>query len=60
MPPTAQTPSHEHDQDQLPPWVTLASMFVGQRLDKRAAVGAYIAATATLAVSVIILFVTHH
>jgi len=35
-------------------------MFVGQRLDKRAAVGAYIAAAATLAISLIVLFVTHH
>jgi hypothetical protein len=35
-------------------------MFVGQRLDKRAAVGAYIAAAATLVASVIILFVTRH
>jgi len=33
-------------------------MFVGQRLDKWAAVGAYVAATATLAVSVIILIAT--
>jgi len=60
MPPTAQTPNHEHDRDQTPAWTTLASMFVGQRLDKWAAVGAYIAATATLAVSVIILLITHH
>jgi len=35
-------------------------MFVGQRLDKRTAVGAYIAVAATVAASVIILFVTHH
>jgi hypothetical protein len=60
MPPTAQTPNHEHDRDQTPTWTTLASMFVGQRLDEWAAVGAYIAATATLVVSVIILLVTHH
>jgi hypothetical protein len=55
MPTTAQTPSREHDRDQASPWITLASMFVGQRLDKWAAIGAYVAATATLAVSVIIL-----
>ena len=61
MPTTAQTPSREHDRDQTSsPWITLASMFVGQRLDKWAAVGAYVAATATLAVSVIILLATHH
>jgi hypothetical protein len=35
-------------------------MFVGHPLDKRAAIGAYVAATATLAVSVIILLATHH
>ncbi len=60
MPKTAQTSSHEHDRDQTSSWITLASMFVGHRLDKRAAVGAYIAATVTLAASVIILFVTQH
>ena len=60
MPTTAQTPSHEHDRDQTPAWVTLASMFVGQRLDKRAAIGAYVAAAATLAVSAIILLATGH
>ena len=43
MPTTAQTPSREHDRDQASPWITLASMFVGQRLDKWAAVGAYVA-----------------
>jgi hypothetical protein len=59
MPTTAQTPNREDDRDQTSPWIALASMFVGQRLDKWAAVGAYVAATATLAVSVIILFVTH-
>jgi hypothetical protein len=36
-----------------------ASMFVGQRPDKWAAVGAYVAATATIAASVIILLATH-
>jgi hypothetical protein len=35
-------------------------MFVGERLDRRAAVGAYIAAATTLAISVIVLFVAHH
>jgi hypothetical protein len=59
MPTTAQTPSREDDRDQTSPWIALASMFVGQRLDRWAAVGAYVAATATLAVSVIILFATH-
>jgi len=34
-------------------------MFVGQRLDKRAAVGAYIAATVTLAVSILIILAAH-
>jgi hypothetical protein len=57
---TARTPSREHDRDQTTPWITLASMFVGQRLDKWAAVGAYVAATATLAGSVIILLATRH
>ena len=60
MPTTAQTPSHEHDRDQTSSWITLASMFVGQRLDKWAAVGAYIAAAATLVAAVIILLVGHH
>ena len=59
MPTTAQTPSREDDRDQTSPWIALASMFVGQRLDKWAAAGAYVAATATLAISVIILFATH-
>lgn len=60
MPTTAKTPNHEHDRDETSAWITLASMFVGQRLDKHAAIGAYVAATAVLAVSAIILFVTHH
>lgn len=60
MPTTAQTPRREHDRDKASAWITLASMFVGQRLDKWAAVGAYVAATATLAVSVIILLASHH
>ena len=58
MPTTAQTPSREHNRHQTSSWITLASMFVGQRLDKWAAVGAYVAATATLVVSVIILLAT--
>jgi hypothetical protein len=60
MPTTAQTPSREHDRDQTSPWITVASMFVAQRLDKWAAVGAYVAATATVAASVIILLATYH
>jgi hypothetical protein len=56
----APTPSQEYDRDQTPAWITLASMFVGERLDKRAAVGAYAAAAATLAVSVIVLLSSHH
>lgn len=57
MPTTARTPSREHDRDRDQNWIILASMFVGQRLDRGAAIGAYVAATATLAVSVIILLV---
>ena len=60
MPTTARTPSGGHDSDQTSPWITLASMFVGQRLDKWAAVGAYTAAAATLAVSVIVLLASQH
>jgi len=56
----AQTPRTGHDRDQAPKWIVLASMVVGQRLSRSAAVGAYIAATATLAVSVVILLITHH
>lgn len=59
MPPTARTPGSDHDHDQTPAWIALASMFVGQHLDKRAAIGAYMAAIATLAASVIILFINH-
>lgn len=59
MPPTARTPSHEHDRDHEPRWITLASLFVGQRLDRGAAVGAYVAAAAVLAISLIVLSVTH-
>jgi hypothetical protein len=60
MPTTAQTPGDKRDRDQTPTWITLASIFVGQRLDKRAAIGAYVAASATLAVSLIILLTVHH
>ena len=60
MPTTASTTSQDHDRDQTPAWITLASMFVGQRLDKWAAVGAYTAAAATLAVSVIVLLASQH
>jgi hypothetical protein len=60
MPTAAQTPSHERDRDQTSRWITLASMFTGRRLDKWAAVGAYVAATATLAASVIILLIARH
>jgi hypothetical protein len=60
MPMTAQTPGDNRDQDQTPTWITLASMLTGQRLDKRAAIGAYVAASATLAASLIILLVVRH
>jgi hypothetical protein len=60
MPTTPPTPSREHDRDQPPAWITLASMFVGERLDKWAAVGAYAAAAATLALSVIVLLSSHN
>ena len=59
MPPTAQIPRREHDRGQTSPWITLASMFAGQRLDRRAAVGVYIAVASTLAISLIILFVSY-
>jgi hypothetical protein len=55
MPATPRTPSQEHSGDRPPAWITLASMFVGQRLDQRGAIGAYVAAAATLTASVIIL-----
>ena len=60
MPTTAQTPSHEHDRDHDSTWIALASMFVGQHLDKRAAIGASVAATATIDVSAIILLATYN
>jgi hypothetical protein len=56
----AQAPRTEHDRDQIPAWIVLASMFVGRRLSRGAAIGAYVAATATLAVSVIILLAVRH
>ena len=59
MPTTHRRPNHGHDQDHTSNWITLASMFVGQRLDKRAAVGAYVAVAITLAVSVVILLAIH-
>jgi hypothetical protein len=55
MPATRQTTSQEHNQDDTSAWITLASMFVGQRLDRWGAIGAYVAAVVTLAVSVSIL-----
>ena len=39
MPTTARAPGDERDGGQTPAWTTLASMFVGQWLDKRAAIG---------------------
>lgn len=56
----AQAPKTEHEWDQTPSWIVLASMFVGRRLDKGAAVGAYVAAVATFAVSLIVLFAAPH
>jgi hypothetical protein len=56
----AKTPRTELDRDQTPAWIVLASMFVGQRLNRRAAIGAYVAGTATLAASVIFLLTTRH
>jgi hypothetical protein len=60
VPTTNRAPSQEHDRDETSTWVTLASMFVGQRLDKWSAVGAYVAAAATLAAAVIVLLSKHH
>jgi hypothetical protein len=59
MPTTARTPSRERDRDRDQSWIILASMFVGQRLDRGAAIGAYVAAAATLAASVIVLIVAN-
>lgn len=59
MPTTDWTLSREHDRDRAPAWITLASMFVGQRLDKWDAVGAYVAAAVTIAASVIVLLSSH-
>ena len=55
MPTTARTPSREHYGDRDQNWIILASMFVGQRLDRGAAIGAYVAAAVIIAMSVIIL-----
>jgi len=55
MPPTYQVKDRNHDPDQSPAWITLASMFVGQRLDKWAAIGAYAAAVGTLTASILVL-----
>jgi hypothetical protein len=60
MPTTRQTTSQDHRSDCAPAWIILASMFVGQRLDKWSAIGAYVAAVATLAVSVSILLCDIH
>lgn len=61
MPTANRAPDREHDRDnQTSTWITLASMFVGQRLDKRAAVGAYVAAAAILAVAMIVLLSSRH
>ena len=60
MPAAARPPSAGGDPDQSPTWIALAAMFTGQPLDRRAAVGAYVAAAATLAVSVLILLANHH
>jgi hypothetical protein len=59
MPTTDKTVNKGHNRDRRPGWIALASMFVGQRLDKWAAVGAYVAAAATLAISVALLLVIH-
>ena len=60
MPTIPRTPRRERDRGQEQSWITLASMFVGQRLDREAAIGAYVAAAATLVISVIILIVASH
>ena len=62
MPTTRQIPSQEHKSDRAPSWIRLASMFVGRPLDKAAAIGAYVAAAATLVASASILLLchTHH
>jgi hypothetical protein len=63
MPTTNQTPNRNHELDGST-WIKLASMFVGQRLDRSAAIGAWAGAVATLAVSLSFLlyyqFSTHH
>jgi hypothetical protein len=57
MPTTARTPSHRPEGDRAPSWIIVASMFVGQRLDRGAAIGAGTAAAATLVVSLIIILI---
>lgn len=53
--------SRSHDRNQTPAWITLASMFVGHRLDKWSAVGAYVAAAVTVALAAIaVLAFDHH
>jgi hypothetical protein len=59
MPTAAPTPSGKRDRGQTSAWIKLASMFVGQSLDKGAVIGAYIAAAATFAISILILLITH-
>jgi hypothetical protein len=60
MPTINRAPNQEHDRDETSTWVILASMFVGQRLDKWSAIGAYVAAGATLAAAMIVLLSKHH
>jgi hypothetical protein len=51
----ARTPGTEPEQ--VPDWIALASIFVGQSLDRRAAIGAYVAGGAILVVSLVILLI---
>jgi hypothetical protein len=60
MPATYQTMSQKPDCDRTPAWIALASMFVGYRLDKWGAIGAYVAAVATLTASVAVLLYDLH
>jgi len=60
VPATKQAPNQENDRGQTPSWITLASMFVGQRLDRWAAIGAWAAFAATLLVSLITIFIAYH
>ena len=59
MPTTFREPSSRNDRNETPAWIVLASMFAGQNLHKRAAIGAYVAVTAIVAVSTIILLSAH-